>query len=104
LGFVAAKKTSKIPAPVRRRVRARDGLRCVYCGRGGRMHLDHVIPRVEGGKSVEGNLLVACARCNLRKGTMDLDLFAIWLERRTGEPSAAILARVAAHLARPVQE
>jgi len=99
-----AKPRGYIPASVRRNVKARDGVRCVYCNRRGRMHLDHVIPLIEGGKSAEGNLVVACARCNLRKGTMDLDLFGLWLERRTREPAGSILARVEQQTHRPIPE
>jgi len=89
----STKASGYIRASVRRNVKARDGLRCVYCGKGGKMQLDHVIPRIDRGKSVESNLVVACLRCNNRKGSIPLDLFALWLERRTREPAASILAR-----------
>lgn len=31
-------------------------------------HIDHVIPRQHGGRSVGSNLALACYACNLRKG------------------------------------
>ena len=47
----------------------RDGWRCVYCGTsGGRLTLDHVVPRSKGGESIWENVVTACAPCNLRKG------------------------------------
>ena len=53
----------------RRALFARDGWRCVYCGTtGGRLTLDHVVPRSRGGDSVWENVVTSCAPCNLRKG------------------------------------
>ncbi len=50
----------------------RDRWRCAYCLRKVRreaLHLDHVTPRARGGRSVSSNLVVACADCNLRRGS-----------------------------------
>ena len=53
----------------RRALFARDGWRCVYCGStGGRLTLDHVIPRSRGGRTTWDNVVTACAPCNLSKG------------------------------------
>ena len=53
----------------RRALFARDGWRCVYCGTaGGRLTLDHVVPRSRGGESSWENVVTSCAPCNLRKG------------------------------------
>src|SRR5581483_479569 len=53
----------------RRALFARDGWTCVYCGTsGGRLTLDHVVPRSRGGGSVWENVVTACAPCNLKKG------------------------------------
>ncbi len=53
----------------RRALFARDGWQCVYCGNaGGRLTLDHVIPRSRGGDSSWENVVTSCAPCNLRKG------------------------------------
>jgi 5-methylcytosine-specific restriction endonuclease McrA len=53
----------------RRALFARDDWSCVYCGTsGGRLTLDHVVPRSRGGHSVWENVVTACAPCNLRKG------------------------------------
>ena len=56
----------------REQVFARDGFRCVYCGRGfpaEQLTLDHVQPRMRGGDNTPGNLVTACAACNTRKGS-----------------------------------
>ena len=50
----------------RRALFARDGWRCVYCGTsGGRLTLDHVIPRSRGGGSVWENVVTSCAPCDV---------------------------------------
>ena len=52
----------------RRALFARDGWRCQYCGSGGKLTLDHVVPRSRGGQSSWENVVASCAPCNLRKG------------------------------------
>jgi hypothetical protein len=55
----------------RRRIFARDGHRCVYCGRvlpEEQLSLDHVEPRRKGGDHSDGNLVTACLPCNRLKG------------------------------------
>ncbi len=49
----------------------RDAWRCVYCGQQyptAALTIDHVQPQVRGGDSSGGNVVTACAACNLRKG------------------------------------
>ena len=64
----------RVPRTVQRKISrralfARDDWRCVYCGTtGGRLTLDHVVPRSRGGESVWENVVTSCAPCNLRKG------------------------------------
>jgi 5-methylcytosine-specific restriction endonuclease McrA len=43
---------------------------CAYCG-GPAEHVDHVAPLARGGAHALGNLLPACADCNLEKGARD---------------------------------
>jgi 5-methylcytosine-specific restriction endonuclease McrA len=55
----------------RRNLFARDGNRCQYCGKKfttDALSLDHVVPRVRGGKATWDNIVCACLRCNVRKG------------------------------------
>lgn len=61
-----------VPPRVRFQVLQRDGFRCAYCGKsqqdGATLHVDHVVPVIDGGESEEGNLVAACDECNLGKG------------------------------------
>jgi 5-methylcytosine-specific restriction endonuclease McrA len=53
----------------RRDIFLRDKYTCQYCGVQTRdLTLDHVIPRVRGGKHTWENLVSACRACNHRKG------------------------------------
>lgn len=61
----------------------RDGFGCVYCGSGRDLHCDHVEPLVLGGSNDIGNLVTACATCNLSKGPKSLqewrpDIYEQW--------------------------
>lgn len=52
-------------------VMTRDNFTCQFCGRRLPMkHLnyDHVVPRVQGGKTVWSNIVTTCYACNERKG------------------------------------
>jgi len=55
----------------RRNIYARDHSRCQYCGgkfATSELSLDHVIPRVQGGKTTWDNVVCCCLKCNVRKG------------------------------------
>jgi hypothetical protein len=61
---------------------------CAYCGRhqddsGGplSMTLDHIRPRANGGSTLRSNLVPACRRCNLSKGSERS--WRQWFERQT---------------------
>jgi hypothetical protein len=63
---------SDIPAQLQRLVARRAGGHCEYCGlsqegQEARFHVDHVVPVVRGGATVEENLALACVSCSLRK-------------------------------------
>lgn len=46
-------------------VRARDGNRCVSCGREGvLLHVHHLKPLAEGGSNDPSNLVLLCAACH----------------------------------------
>ena len=49
---------------------ARDDFRCQYCGTRRPAHelnYDHVVPRVQGGKTVWENIVTSCYECNTQK-------------------------------------
>ena len=55
----------------RRNIFERDENTCQYCGRKferSELTLDHVVPRSRGGSSTWTNIVVACLKCNIRKG------------------------------------
>ena len=70
---------------------------CNYCGQKCRRPrsrtIDHVTPRVHGGRDDWTNLAAACARCNNTKGEMTLLRFLV--KRRTQQPprSGTVLKR-----------
>ena len=81
----------------RRALFARDDWKCVYCGQnGGRLTLDHVIPRSRGGESVWENVVTSCAPCNLRKGDRLLHEVSMVLHRQPRPPQPVLFIRLAA--------
>jgi len=54
---------------------ARDGWKCVYCGKKFPEHqltTDHIVPRCRGGKSTWENLVSCCQKCNGKKADKSL--------------------------------
>ena len=92
----------RVPQAVKRRISrralfARDGWRCVYCGStGGRLTLDHVVPRSRGGDSVWENVVTACAPCNLRKGDRSLEQVGMVLKTTPRAPQPVLFIKLAA--------
>ncbi len=81
----------------RRALFARDEWRCVYCGTtGGRLTLDHVIPRSRGGDSVWENVVTSCAPCNLRKGNRLPEEVSMTLRKQPRPPAPVLFIRLAA--------
>jgi hypothetical protein len=52
----------------RQRIYARDGYRCVKCGAGDDLTIDHIHPRFRGGGNEDENLRTLCRSCNSAKG------------------------------------
>ena len=72
----------------RQLVGARAGGACEYCrllefATGVTFHIEHVLPRFQGGKTTMSNLALSCPGCNLAKG-----------ERTTGQDSANQVQRL----------
>ena len=54
----------------------RDAFMCQYCGASApdvQLHVDHIIPVIDGGSDDLANLVTACAACNFGKGARALD-------------------------------
>lgn len=47
--------------------------RCAYCGAGGDLQVEHVIPISKGGEHHLGNIVPACQRCNFSKGKAEAE-------------------------------
>lgn len=74
----------------RRNIYRRDNFQCQYClNRPGLKHLsiDHVIPLSRGGRTSWDNCVVACVRCNTRKGDRTPEEARMPLPRRPFRPS-----------------
>ena len=81
----------------RRALFARDNWRCVYCGStGGRLTLDHVVPRSRGGDSVWENVVTSCAPCNLRKGNRLPHEVSMELRSQPRPPAPVLFIHLAA--------
>ena len=92
----------RVPRSVQRKISrralfARDGWRCMYCGTtGGRLTLDHVVPRSRGGESSWENVVTSCAPCNLRKGDRLLEEAGLVLIRAPRAPAPVLFIHLAA--------
>jgi 5-methylcytosine-specific restriction endonuclease McrA len=64
---LGGKRRRSISALKRARVYRRDGHRCVTCGAGEDLTLDHRVPIARGGGDHDSNLQTMCATCNLAK-------------------------------------
>ena len=65
-------------------------VQCAYCGRSGRLSLDHLVPRLVGGPDDANNLIPACRSCNSSKGAHDV---MAWHVRKGRYPRRAVLRR-----------
>jgi len=66
--------TDSVTKALREEIAAEAGYRCGYCltdqrVSGAQMHIEHLIPRAQGGRSEHTNLWLSCAWCNSYKGT-----------------------------------
>lgn len=81
-------RSSTIKPQTRFRILARDGMRCVACGRsaddGVILHVDHIIPVQHEGDDDEENLITLCEECNLGKSDnhSPRQVFLLWLQKR----------------------
>ena len=66
----------------------RDEFCCQYCGSKGDLTFDHVVPRARGGITSWENVVAACSRCNLRKGSRPLHQSGLALRKPPRQPGA----------------
>ena len=87
-------KPAPYPAFTRFNLFLRDGFRCQYCGCGGEMTFDHVIPRSRGGRTTWENVVASCGRCNLLKSNKTLRQARMVLRQTPYRPSAEKLNNI----------
>lgn len=69
----------------------RDQFCCQYCGSKGDLTFDHVVPRASGGITSWENVVAACSRCNLRKGSKSLRASGMSLRQKPRQPASELL-------------
>lgn len=69
----------------------RDEFCCQYCGTKGDLTFDHVVPRAKGGVTSWENVVAACSKCNLRKGSQWLNRSGMSLRKPPRQPAAESL-------------
>lgn len=65
----------------------RDEFACQYCGATGDLTFDHVVPRAAGGITSWENVVAACSRCNLSKGSKSLRQSGMSLRKPPRQPA-----------------
>jgi 5-methylcytosine-specific restriction endonuclease McrA len=72
----------------RKNIVKRDGHRCQYCGEtSGPMTVDHITPKIYGGRDSWENLVCACIKCNNLKGNRSLEEAGMKLLRIPKRPN-----------------
>jgi len=72
----------------------RDEFSCQYCGAAGDLTFDHVVPRAAGGITSWENVVAACSKCNLSKGSKSLRQSGMHLRKAPSQPEVGQLMNV----------
>tara|TARA_R100000008_G_C3523451_1_gene135273 strand:- start:145 stop:669 length:525 start_codon:yes stop_codon:yes gene_type:complete len=75
----------------------RDGNQCQYCAKKfstSELTLDHVIPKSRGGRNTWENLVVACKKCNQKKGADIPREAGMYPIRKPTKPKLSVLRSV----------
>ncbi len=65
----------------------RDNHTCQYCGaKNVPLTIDHIVPKVDGGKDSWENLVTACIQCNNKKGGRPLESTGMVLQSKPKRP------------------
>ena len=67
----ARKQDKGVDSALRKAVLAERGRKCERCGRRGRLEVDHVLPRSQGGTDDRANLMVLCVGCHAEKSSAE---------------------------------
>jgi 5-methylcytosine-specific restriction endonuclease McrA len=89
----------------RRNILHRDGHSCQYCGyTGDELTLDHVNPRSRGGVDTWENIVTACVRCNVKKGSRTPHEAYMTLRHQPRRPYSSLYFEVSRHLKNGVHQ
>ncbi len=81
----------------KRNVFVRDGFACAYCGcDGGKLTIDHIVPKSRGGMTSFENCVSACRPCNTRKGGRTPNEARMYLKVRPYQPTISEFLRLKA--------
>ena len=83
------RKISTSPKVTKKNVWLRDDGACQYCEKSVKLSdatVDHVIPKSRGGQNVWENIVLACAKCNQKKGNRLLENTSFKLLRNPFKP------------------
>jgi len=81
----------------KRNVFVRDGFCCAYCGcEGGKLTIDHIVPKSRGGFTSFENCVSACRSCNTRKGSRTPNEARMYLKVRPYQPTISEFLRLKA--------
>lgn len=58
------KNYKELSDATKRRVKQRDGFKCVKCGSKDMLEVDHIVPDAEGGSNAMNNLQTLCKDCH----------------------------------------
>ena len=72
----------------------RDGFKCLYCGSGNELTIDHIIPASRGGKNTFENCVAACKPCNNKKNNRTPSEAHMYLMRRPYAPTISEFFRI----------
>ena len=94
--YVKSLMRNKIPYS-KRNIFVRDNFTCQFCGKIMQQNectVDHLIPKVDGGKSSWDNCVCSCKRCNNIKADKSLKHSGLKLRRQPYIPSAGDFIRL----------
>lgn len=74
----------------RKNIYLRDNHICQYCGKNTNLTIDHIMPKSRGGSDSWENTVVACTRCNNRKGDHTPEEAGMKLKRMPYRPPSSL--------------
>jgi 5-methylcytosine-specific restriction endonuclease McrA len=92
--FIRTIYKSRVPFS-KKNVMVRDGLVCSYCGEDKiRLTIDHIVPKVKGGKSTFENCVASCKPCNNRKGSKTCSEAKMFPKAKAYQPTISEFLRL----------